>query len=128
MKLPLALLLIALGFYGCSKIPVKEYSTTPVEMVTASWYGPGFHGKRAADRSIYDQNKLTAAHKSLPFGTRLQVWRPGGSKSVIVTITDRGPYIDGRHLDLSYAAAKQLDIIEPGTAQIYAQIVSIPGR
>ena len=71
----------------------------------ASWYGPRFHGRLTANGEIYDQNALTAAHKSLRFGTILRVTNTRTNKSVIVRINDRGPYIPGRQIDLSKAAA-----------------------
>lgn len=84
----------------------------------ASWYGPGFHGRRAADGSRFDQNAMTAAHKTLPFGTLLLVTNPRNKKSVIVRITDRGPYIPGRVLDLSAAAAREIGISGVGNVRM----------
>lgn len=79
----------------------------------ASWYGPGFHGKTAASGERFNQNAMTAAHKSLPFGTKLRVTHKG--KSVTVRINDRGPFVKGRVLDLSKAAATKLGLRQPGT-------------
>ncbi|WP_117238503.1 septal ring lytic transglycosylase RlpA family protein [Thermus sediminis] len=74
----------------------------------AVWYGPGFHGRRTASGEVYDQNALTAAHPSLPFGTRVRVTNPKNGRSVVVRINDRGPF-GGRYIiDLSYAAAKAI--------------------
>lgn len=84
----------------------------------ASWYGPGFHGRRAADGSRFDQNAMTAAHKTLPFGTLLLVTNPRTKQSVIVRITDRGPYIPGRVLDLSAAAARSIGITGVGNVRM----------
>ena len=82
----------------------------------ASWYGPGFHGKRTASGTRFNQNAMTAAHKTLPFGTRLRVTYRG--KSVVVRITDRGPYVGGRVIDLSRAAAARIGLIGPGHGRV----------
>jgi rare lipoprotein A len=81
---------------------------SPAERGVASWYGPGFHGRRAADGSIYNQNAMTAAHKKLPFGSCVRVTLLATGKSVKVRITDRGPFIRGRIIDLSRAAMNAL--------------------
>ena len=91
----------------------------------ASWYGPGFHGRRSANGEIYNQNALTAAHKSLPFGTRVRVTNKHSGRSVVVRINDRGPYIGGRVIDLSAAAARTIGVIRTGTAPV---IVEVLGR
>ena len=85
---------------------------------TASWYGPGFHGKKSASGETYNQNAMTAAHKTLPFGTRLKVTNEKTGKSVTVKINDRGPYHGGRVIDLSKAAATQLGIVKAGTGKV----------
>ncbi|XVJ52357.1 MAG: septal ring lytic transglycosylase RlpA family protein [Vampirovibrio sp.] len=87
-----------------------------IESGIASWYGPGFHGRTTASGKKFDQNAMTVAHKSLPFGTKLRVESNG--KSVIVTVNDRGPFVKGRVIDLSKAAARQLGIDKSGTAQV----------
>jgi rare lipoprotein A len=84
----------------------------------ASWYGAAHHGKRTASGAIYDQTKLTAAHPSLPFGTRVKVTNLSNGKSVDVEITDRGPFVGGRIIDLSQAAARALGMVESGTATV----------
>jgi len=95
--------------------------------IVASWYGPRFHGKRTANGEIYDQMAFTAAHKSLKFGTLLRVTNPKNSKSVIVRINDRGPYIRGRQLDLSKAAALELGILDQGIAKVNIEQISLKG-
>lgn len=80
----------------------------------ASWYGPGFHGQRTASGEPYDMHELTAAHKSLPFGTRLLVQNPRTGKQVVVRINDRGPFVAGRVIDLSRAAARALGMLQRG--------------
>jgi rare lipoprotein A len=84
----------------------------------ASWYGARHHGKRTASGAPFDQTKLTAAHRSLPFGTRLKVTNLSNGRSVEVEITDRGPYSGNRIIDLSRAAARALGMIESGTANV----------
>ncbi len=93
----------------------------------ASWYGPEFHGRRTANGEHYDQNALTAAHKSLRFGTLLRVTNPQNNKSIIVRINDRGPYKRDRNLDLSKASAMALDIMDKGVAKVKVEQVSLKG-
>lgn len=76
----------------------------------ASWYGPGFHGRLTANGERYDMNELTAAHKTLPFGTQVLVRNPRNGKQVVVRINDRGPFVAGRVIDLSKAAAQAVGI------------------
>ncbi|RJQ60825.1 MAG: septal ring lytic transglycosylase RlpA family protein [Stygiobacter sp.] len=94
-------------------------------IMTASWYGPRFHGKITANGEIYNQMALTAAHKSLPFGTLLQITNLRNGKSIIVRINDRGPYIDGRDLDLSKGTAKTLGILHRGIVRVKVQEIVI---
>lgn len=84
----------------------------------ASWYGPKFHGKRTSSGTAYDMHKMTAAHKSLPIPTFVQVTRVDTGKSIIVEVNDRGPFVDDRIIDLSYAAAQKLDMVGSGTAPV----------
>ncbi|MGH8604939.1 MAG: septal ring lytic transglycosylase RlpA family protein [Gammaproteobacteria bacterium] len=84
----------------------------------ASWYGPGFHGKKTANGEVYDQNELTAAHRTLPLGTDVEVTNVKNGRSVAVEINDRGPYVRGRVIDLSRAAAIELGIKEKGLATV----------
>jgi len=87
-------------------------------IVLASWYGPGFHGRRTASGQVFDQKRLTAAHKTLPFGTKLRVTNLRNGRSVLVTVNDRGPFVRNRQLDLSRGAAQLLDLIRRGTAPV----------
>jgi hypothetical protein len=93
---------------------------------TASWYGPYFHGRQTATGETFDQHDLTAAHKTLPFGTYLKVRNQLNGKTVVVRINDRGPYIGERSLDLSYAAAQCLGAEQPGVIPYQATILA-PG-
>ena len=90
-------------------------SATAAGTMLTSWYGPGFHGNLTANGEVYDQMGLTAAHKTLPFGTRLRVCYQG---CVNVRINDRGPYIGARELDLSKGAAQKIGQIWPGVANV----------
>jgi rare lipoprotein A len=93
-------------------------SSAAVEHGIASWYGPGFDGHRTASGERYKRNALTAAHRSLPFGTRVLVKNRENGASVIVTINDRGPFARGRVIDLSYQAARELGVSISGTADV----------
>lgn len=88
----------------------------------ASWYGGKFHGRLTANGETFNTHELTAAHKQLPFNTMVTVTNKTNGKSVQVRINDRGPFVDGRTIDLSYAAAAQLDMIKTGTAPILLQV------
>jgi peptidoglycan lytic transglycosylase len=95
--------------------------------MTASWYGPRFHGKLTANGEIYDQMAFTAAHKKLKFGTLLKLTNPRNHKFVIVRINDRGPYINGRQLDLSKGAAISLGMIKPGVINLKVEEIRLKG-
>jgi len=97
---------------------VRRSSTGYVEVGIASWYGPGFHGKKTASGEFYNMYKLTAAHKTLPLGTYVKVINLENGKSVVVKINDRGPFVSGRIIDLSYAAAKKIGMLGKGTAKV----------
>lgn len=89
----------------------------------ASYYGKKFHGRKTASGQIYDMNALTAAHRSLKFGTKVKVTNLSNRKSVVVIITDRGPFIKGRIIDLSVAAAKKIGMINSGIAKVRLEII-----
>jgi rare lipoprotein A len=93
----------------------------------ASWYGPRFHGKKTANGDIFDQGKLTAAHKTLPLGTKAIVTNLENGQSVEVEINDRGPYVPGRMIDVSYAAAKKLGFVKSGVAPVEVQPLAPAG-
>jgi rare lipoprotein A len=125
----LSLLLLA----ACSIPPAKVTipvtpGARPSQTGIASWYGPGFYGKPTASGAIYDQNDLTAAHQTLPLGTRVLVTNLQNTSAVEVTINDRGPFAKGRILDLSYAAGRALGMITPGTIPIRLEVIDSPVR
>jgi len=114
----------ALGVAGCSLFrPAPPPVVGGVQVGVASWYGPGFHGNRTANGEIYDQYEMTAAHPTLPLGTRAMVTNLTNGRSVEVRINDRGPFVDGRVIDLSYAAARTLGMIGPGTARVRIDVL-----
>jgi rare lipoprotein A len=90
----------------------------------ASWYGPGFHGKKTATGEIFDMYAMTAAHKTLPIPSYAQVTNLENHRSIIVRINDRGPFVGNRELDLSYAAAKNLDMEQDGTGAVEIKVIS----
>lgn len=92
----------------------------------ASWYGPNFQGNRTANGEIFDMNELTAAHKTLPFNTKVKVVDLETKRSVVVRINDRGPFIKDRIIDLSRRSAKKLGIINTGTARVGLKVIEWP--
>jgi rare lipoprotein A len=96
------------------------------ESGVASWYGLPYHGRRAANGEIYDMEKMTAAHRTLPFGTWLLVKNVSNGKTVTVRIIDRGPFVGGRILDLSHAAAVSIAMVGPGTAKVKYTVIAPP--
>jgi len=92
----------------------------------ASWYGPGFHGRRTANGEVYNQFAMTAAHQTLPADTRVRVTNLTNGRTVVVRINDRGPFVDDRIIDLSYAAAREIEMIGPGTAPVRLEVLA-PG-
>ena len=109
-----------------SPAPVPAPRAGDVEEGIASWYGYPYHGRRAANGEIYDMEKMTAAHRTLPFDTWVDVENLTNGKTATVRITDRGPFVDGRIIDLSHAAARQIDMIGPGVSRVRLQIVAPP--
>ncbi len=96
------------------------------EVGYASWYGYPYHNRRASNGEVYNKNQLTAAHLTLPFGTQTRVTNLENNQSVVVRINDRGPFVKGRILDLSLAAARAIRMLGPGTALVRLQILSVP--
>jgi rare lipoprotein A len=95
-----------------------------VQVGTASWYGSDFHGKPTSSREVYDMNQMTAAHRTLPFGTEVMVTNLSNGRSVCVRINDRGPFVDDRIVDLSFAAARLIDLVGPGTAKVRLEVLA----
>ena len=102
-----------------------QTGTTAREQVgTASWYGQWHHGRETASGTVFDMYRLTAAHRTLPLGSRVQVTAIDTGRSVEVTITDRGPYVAGRIIDLSYAAAHRLAAVDRGVIPVRVRVMS----
>ena len=108
--------------FGKKYFPISEVSAFE-EIGIASWYGKKFHGKPTSTGEIYDMNAITAAHKTLPLPCLVQVLNLENQKKVLVKVNDRGPFVDGRIIDLSYAAAKELGMTRQGTAKVKISFV-----
>jgi rare lipoprotein A (peptidoglycan hydrolase) len=112
----------AIGFFHPSDFGSKEGEAAgPIvyrQHGMASWYGPGFHGRKTASGERFNQNERTAAHRQLPLGSEVTVTNLENGKSVEVEINDRGPYVKGRRIDLSKAAAREIGMHEDGTARV----------
>lgn len=122
------LILSSLSFVACGGTtppPMTSVSENWSEQGIASWYGPGFDGKRTASGEVYDMEELTAAHRRLPFGTRVQVTNLDNGRRAVVRINDRGPFVDNRIIDVSLAAARDLDMLGPGTARVRLTIAQM---
>lgn len=118
-----AAVVLAIGLVsGCARPRVLP--NAPFQTGTASWYGPDFHGKTTSNREVYDMYEMTAAHPSLPFGTRVMVTNLDNGRSVEVRVNDRGPFVKNRIIDLSYAAARLLGMVGPGTAPVRLDLLS----
>src|SRR6202043_3940589 len=96
------------------------------ETGTASWYGAPYHDRRGSNGEIYDMNAMTAAHLTLPLGSIVRITNLKTEHSAVVRITDRGPFVPGRIVDLSLAAAKALDVYLPGTAKVRLEVLQAP--
>jgi len=132
-RVPLVAALAALALLaGCSRAVMTTPPVPPVagreEVGMASWYGAPHHGRRTASGEVYDMHQLTAAHKTLPFGTRVLVTNRDTSQSAEVRVNDRGPFVEGRILDVSYAAARLLGAVGRGMIPVRVRILSLPAR
>ncbi|VEN72807.1 Endolytic peptidoglycan transglycosylase RlpA [Candidatus Desulfarcum epimagneticum] len=113
----------------------KEYRPIPLEDAAgfrqqglASWYGEDFHGRKTANGEIYNMHAMTAAHKTLPLGAHIRVKNLKNNRKVEVRVNDRGPFVRGRIVDLSYRAAKKLDMVDSGTAPVEVVALGFPTR
>ncbi|MCR4823302.1 MAG: septal ring lytic transglycosylase RlpA family protein, partial [Treponema sp.] len=100
-----------------------SFSSVYKDNAKASYYADKFHGRKTANGEIFNMYDMTCAHKSLPFGTKLKVTNLDNGKSVEVRVNDRGPFVAGREVDLSKAAAVKLDMIKTGTARVKIEIL-----
>lgn len=105
------------------KIRIRTPEFPEEQVVTASWYGESYHGRQMADGKLYNMYANTIAHKDLPFGTKVELENPETGVAVEATVTDRGPFIEGRDVDLSYSLAKELSLVEPGVGKLKMRIL-----
>jgi len=135
-----ALALTALMSSGCAHrtharaAPAPAPTPAPAPVVgdtqtgLASWFGHPYHGRPAADGEIYDMETMVAAHRTLPFNTWVRVVNAVNAKSVDVRIIDRGPFVDGRVIDLSHAAARAIDLLGPGVGPVRIEVIRLPDQ
>lgn len=119
----MAIRLAILGATLASLGGAQDQPAALFEEGMASWYGSSFDGLRSASGEIFDSAQLTAAHRTLPFGTMVRVRRLDSNSSIVVRITDRGPFVDSRIIDLSYAAARQLGLTDPGVVRVALEVL-----
>jgi peptidoglycan lytic transglycosylase len=118
---------------GAANKPAESPLSVPPDIVPiltetglASWYGAPYHNRRSSNGEIYNMNAMTAAHRTLPLGSVVRVTNMKSGQSALLKITDRGPFVDGRIIDVSYAAAKALDIWQPGVARVKLEVLLTP--
>jgi rare lipoprotein A len=121
--LPLSLCSLLIFLSSCASGPKYPVESDWGQHGLASWYGQEEHGNHTANGEIFNKNALTAAHRTLPFGTYVQVTNLQNNRTVVVKINDRGPFVRGRVIDLSYAAAKQIDLLSAGVERVRLEIV-----
>lgn len=107
-------------------LPAPDDAVVESHVGLASWYGPGFHGRRTASGKRFDMAALTAAHPTLPFGSRVRVTNLANGRSVVVRINDRGPYVKPRIIDLSRAAAEALGFLDDGVTRVRLDLLAGP--
>lgn len=119
------LALLALALHGCARErgPESMPRGGHEETGLASWYGPKYHGRTTASGERYNMFDLTAAHRTLPFGTRLRVTNLLNGKQVLVRVNDRGPFVKGRVIDVSYEAAKRLEMTQAGVVRVRVEVL-----
>lgn len=108
---------------GCAGLRRGRPAASVIERGVASWYGPGFHRRRTASGEIYDQESLTAAHRTLAFGSIVEVRNLANDRRVRVRINDRGPFAKGRIIDLSRRAARSIEMLGPGTTEVELRLL-----
>ena len=138
-RIILVLLLLSLACLGCASMrpvtsleaarlftpdPAPEPEAAHTETGWASFYGPGFHGRLTASGETYDQEEMTAAHPTLEFGSRVRVTNLANGESVVVRVTDRGPFVRGRVIDVSVGAAKELRFVQRGVTRVRLEQLS----
>lgn len=130
MKISIIISVLIFTLIGCSVSPRFRTEPTPseskilsTEIGIASYYGKEFHGKKTASGEIFDMYKFSAAHQDYPLGTIVRVTNLSNGKSLVLKINDRGPFLKGRIIDLSYAAANELDFVLEGTTTVKIEVL-----
>jgi rare lipoprotein A len=113
--------------------PLVAHLNAPIEPIkvwtgNASWYGPEFNGKKTANGERFNDESLTAAHPSLPFGSWIRVVNPRNGKFEVVRINDRGPYQEGREIDVSYRVARKIGLVHSGVSQVRLELLQLPEK
>lgn len=126
-------LLIMLTLAPRIQAPLVASASQPIKPIrvwwgSASWYGPTFEGRTTANGEIYDMTASTAAHPDLPFGSMVRLINTRNGRSAVVRINDRGPFVDGRNIDVSYHAAEKLGILDRGVAKVRMELLEVPKR
>ena len=123
-------IIVISAFTGCSVSPRYNSNSLPSgvkvleeEYGVASYYADKFHGRKTASGEVFDMNKISAAHKEMPLGTVVRVTNLKNGRWVVLKINDRGPFVKGRIIDLSYGAAKQLDFVREGTTDVRIEVL-----
>lgn len=123
LVLPL-LIALALAVIGCTPKAAGPPARTGASLTgAASWYGAKYHGRQTASGERYDMEALTAAHRTLPFGTRIRVTNLGNGRRIVLRVNDRGPFVPGRVLDVSRRAARELGFLEAGLATVRIEVL-----
>lgn len=110
--------------YPGQELWIRRYEHPAETEMVASWYGPGYHGRPMANGETYNMYDMVVAHKELPLGTKLEIVNPENQKKVIAVVKDRGPYVQGRDLDLSYGIAQRLGMVEKGVGRVLVKILA----
>ena len=118
--------ILLLAGVGCGRVALDTWMPDEAETGVASYYAPKFEGRKTASGERYDADEMTAAHPTLPFGTRVRVTNLENEKSVEVRINDRGPFRKGRVIDLSHKAAEKLGIVRRGLARVAVAVIEMP--
>lgn len=123
-KINYILFIFILLLFSCSTVHHEVHPKISDEktFAVASWYGQDFHGRPTSSGEIFNMHSNTCAHKEYPFGTRLKVTNVSNKKTVECVVNDRGPFVEGRDVDLSYAAAKEIGLIWPGTSKVFLEV------
>jgi len=113
--------------------PLVAHLNQPIKPIktwvgNASWYGPGFNGRKTANGELFDSEALTAAHPHLPFGSLVRVVNPRNGRFELVRINDRGPYQEGREIDVSYRVARKIGLIHSGVNQVRLELLELPAK